>query len=152
MPPTASAGSLLPGGLCCVWRQVWAVPPCPHCPWSSLAPSRSPVLGLSVPGPLCPAPRSFQSPLTSLFPLFLNCWASTLTPAPREGYVSFTLKFHIFQVSAPHPHLWANRLPHNTTFLSWSNDLGMSSALHRILVLFTFFKPYTGQEFLHRKG
>ena len=28
----------------------------------------------------------------------------------------------------------------------------MSSALHCILVLFTFFKPYTGQEFLHRKG
>ena len=109
----------------------------PLCPWASLPCSKV----ISV---------TFDLPVSAVLELLGQ---HSRRPPPRAGDVSVTLKLHIFYVRVPHPPSTSlGRSHHNTTFFSWSNDLGASPALHRILVLFIFFKPHTGQDFLHRKG
>lgn len=65
----------------------------PLCPWASLPCSKV----ISV---------TFDLPVSAVLELL----GQHPAPTPRAGDVSFTLKLRIFHVSAPQPHLWANRL------------------------------------------
>lgn len=71
-------------------------------------------------------------------------------PSTHDSYVSLITNPHVFSVRPPKP-TTLGQLYCKTAFLRFLKDPNMPLARHCILLLFTSFKLYIGQEFLHRK-